>query len=383
MKKTVYCIVGIGFLALCSLWHSCKQKETHDAYTILDLKELYSSGDQSKWPKPTLDSTIVDFEDIGVLPPIRFPEDNPYSEEKRELGKVLFFDPRLSVSGQISCASCHDPELGWGDGRRVSFGHDRTSGERNAKSIINVAYATSLFWDGRAESLEDQAKFPIQDEKEMNMHIEMATETIKNIKGYEPLFKDAFGTTEVSEDKIAKAIATFERTVVSRKSRFDKFIEGDSTQLTNQEIKGLHLFRTDARCLNCHNSPYFSDNQFHNAGLTYYGRKYEDLGLYDLTGNAEDVGKFKTPSLREIMKTGPYMHNGLFPTIRGVLNMYNAGMPHNKPNKEQESDTLFPQTSSHLLPLELSEEELRALEAFLESITSTIYREPAPEVLPQ
>jgi cytochrome c peroxidase len=126
----------------------------------------------------------------------------------------------------------------------------------------------------------------------------------------------------------------------------------------------------------------FSDNQFHNAGLTYYGRKYEDLGRYNITKNADDVGKFRTPSLREVGKTGPYMHNGLFPELRGVLNLYNAGMPNVKPKGEQVNDKLFPKTSPLLKKLELDKEELDALEAFLQSITSVIYREPAPEKLP-
>ncbi len=352
-------------------------------YSISELKILYSSGDKNKWPKPVLDSTVINFEDIGVLPEVVFPENNPYSESKRELGKILFFDPRLSSSGQISCASCHDPELGWGDGKRVSHGHNRAPGVRNSKSIINSAFAKVLFWDGRATSLEEQAKFPIQDEKEMNSHVDIAIKKIRKIKGYKPLFTEAFGDDKITEDKIFKAIATFERTVVSRKSRFDKFIEGDSTQLSDKEIFGLHLFRTKARCINCHNSSYFSDNQFHNAGLTYYQREYEDLGLYNITKKPEDVGKFKTPSLREIMKTGPYMHNGLFPEMRGVLNMYNAGMPNLKPKPEQENDQLFPKTSPLLKKLNLTREELDALEAFMESITSVIYREPAPKQLPQ
>ena len=374
----------LSLLAVTFTTVSLRQEKNDDTYyTIPQLKQLYSSGNPSLWPKPTVDSAVIDFQDIGVLPDVTFPKYNPYNEAKRELGKILFFDPRLSSSGQISCASCHDPELGWGDGKRVSNGHDRQSGKRNAKPIINSAFAKVLFWDGRASSLEDQARFPIQDDKEMNHDIKKAVKDIKKIKGYKKLFADAFGTETITEDRILKAIATFERTVVSKKSRFDKFIMGDSTQLNDQEVLGLHLFRTKARCINCHNSPYFSDNQFHNAGLTYYKREYEDLGLYNISKKASDVGKFRTPSLREIMKTAPYMHNGLFPHMRGVLNMYNAGMPNNKPKPGQENDPLYPVTSPLLKKLELNETELKALEAFMESITSVIYREPAPKELPK
>ncbi len=346
-----------------------------------ELRRIYSSG-QENWPKAFVDSSVVNFEELGVLPEVTFPKDNPFSEAKRELGKTLFFDPRLSGSGQIACASCHDPDLGWSDGRRVSLGHDRTPGSRNSKTIINSAFSTSFFWDGRAATLEDQAKFPIEDAKEMNVHIDLAIKRIKKVKGYQKLFEDAFGDGKITEDKILKAIATFERTVVSRKSKFDKFISGDSTQMSDKEILGLHLFRTKARCMNCHNSPYFSDNQFHNAGLTYYQREYQDLGLYNITKKNEDVGKFKTPSLREISNTGPYMHNGLFPHLRGVLNLYNAGMPRNKRKPGQENDPMFPETSPLLQKLNLSEEELQALEAFMESISSVIYREKLP-ALPQ
>lgn len=382
MKKIsgLLCII-LAFTSLISWKNYLPSDEKY--YSISELKKLYSSGDKSKWPKPLLDSTIIDFEDIGVLPKPEYPNDNLFSESKRELGKVLFFDPRLSSSGQIACASCHDPELGWGDGKRVSHGHDRVPGIRNSKPIINVAFSKIFFWDGRAATLEEQAKFPIEDSREMNSHMDIATTNIKKIKGYEKLFEEAYGDKKIDQDQILKAIATFERTVVSKKSRFDKFIEGDSTKLSNQEIKGLHLFRTKARCLNCHNSALFSDNQFHNVGLTYYGRKYEDLGRYNVTKKIEDVGKFRTPSLREITKTGPYMHNGLFPEIRGVLNMYNVGMPNQKRKPEQANDPLFPINSPLLHRLNLNEEEMQALEAFLGSISSVIYREPAPEEFPK
>jgi len=382
MKNTYgFILILILFLSLASWQNYIPSDETY--YSLSELKKLYSSGDKSKWPKPLLDETVVNFQELGVLPKPEFPKDNPFSETKRELGKVLFFDPRLSSSGQIACASCHDPELGWGDGKRVSNGHDRVPGIRNSKPIINVAFSKIFFWDGRAATLEEQAKFPIEDTREMNSHMDIAVTNIKKIKGYEQLFEEAFGDKKIDQDRILKAIATFERTIFSRKSRFDRFIEGDSTKLTNKEILGLHLFRTKARCINCHNSALFSDDQFHNVGMTYYGRKYEDLGRYNVTKKAEDIGKFKTPSLREVTKTGPYMHNGLFPEIRGVLNMYNIGMPNQKRKPEQKDDPLFPVNSPLLHRLDLNEEELQALEAFMGSISSVIYREPAPEEFPK
>jgi cytochrome c peroxidase len=352
--------------------------------SIAELKRLYSGGDYTKWPKPEVDSIVYaqGFEDIGTLGKPEFPESNPYTEEKAELGKVLFFDPRLSKSGQISCANCHDPELSWGDGRRVSYGEGRLQGIRNSPSLMNIAYSKVFFWDGRASTLEDQASFPIKDTKEMNFHIDLATKRLNKIKGYKPYFKKAFGKEKLNQEEILKAIATFERTLISPKSRFDKFIAGDSTQLTNKQVEGLHLFRTKARCINCHNTANFSDNKFHNIGLTYYGREYEDLGRYNVTGKAENVGEFKTQSLRGVSQNAPYMHNGLFPNLRGVLNMYNAGMPQPKRKETQLNDTLFPTTSKLIQKLKLNQSELEALESFITSLSTGAYK-MRPPVLPQ
>lgn len=351
-------------------------------YNIELLRKQYSSGDYEQWPAPTLDSTIAvaNFQDIGHLPEVNYPESNPYSDEKKELGKTLFFDPRLSQSGQIACASCHDSEIGWGDGRRSSYGHNRALGRRNAMTLLNVAYADKLFWDGRSSSLEDQVNFPIKDTLEMNFHINLAVSRISKIKGYKPLFKKAFNDTLVTEETIRKAIATFERSVVSESTRFDRFINGESDRFSDYEVLGLHLFRTKARCINCHNTGYFSDNEFHNTGLTYYGRKFEDLGRYEVTSKKEDIGKFKTASLREISRTGPYMHNGLFPHLEGIVNLYNAGMPQPKRKEHQLNDSLFPQTSNILQPLDLTNKEKYALAAFLKTLESRNKRETPPDL---
>ncbi|PID69411.1 MAG: cytochrome-c peroxidase [Flavobacteriales bacterium] len=347
-----------------------------------ELRKVYSSGDNTLWPEPHLDLSVVPyFEEIGPLPKIEFPEYNPYSEPKKELGKLLFFDPRLSRSGQIACASCHDSQLGWADGKRVSFGHDRKMGARNAMTILNSGFVDSLFWDGRAVSLEDQVHFPIQDSVEMNAPFDMAVNNISKIAGYRTYFEKAFGDSKVTKERIAKAIATYERTIVSRKNRFDKFVEGDSTQLTDSEILGLHLFRTKARCINCHNSPLFSDNSFHNTGLSYYGRKYEDLGRYDVTKKAKDVGKFRTPSLRELQFTAPYMHNGLFPILSGVINMYDAGMPRPKRKKHQLNDSLFPATTPLVKKLNLTDAEKKALLDFLLALSERRHREQPPRLV--
>ncbi|ATL45278.1 c-type cytochrome [Elizabethkingia sp. HX WHF] len=351
------------------------------AYTVDELRDLYSGGDKSKWPKPHLFAEAEEhFQDIGPLADMQYPADNPYSEDKMELGKTLFFDPRLSKSGQIACASCHNPELGWADGNRVSFGHDRQNGTRNAPTLLNIGFAKTFFWDGRSATLEEQVKAPIENPVEMNLHMSLATKNIRKIKGYKPYFEKAFGTTEITEDRIAKAIATFERSLISPPSRFDKFVSGKRNALTDAEVKGLHLFRTKANCINCHNTPYFSDQKFHNLGLTYYGRKYEDLGRYLVTLRNEDVGKFKTPTLREVSENKPYMHNGLFPELANIVMMYNAGMGRETPRGDQVNDPKFPHKSGMVEKLNMTDEEVFDVVAFLKTLNSYKYKMRAPEL---
>ncbi|MEC5164449.1 cytochrome c peroxidase [Flavobacterium sp. PL11] len=353
---------------------------------IDDLRAIYSNGDPSKWPKPEL-SELVDlskFQDIGVLPAVPFPVDNAYSKEKAALGKALFFDPRLSISGQISCANCHNPELAWTDNLTRSFGHDRQNGQRNAMTIINTGYATSLFWDGRASSLEDQSKFPIQDPFEMNAHIDFAIDKIKNLKGYQTLFESAFVDKKVSLENVQKAIATFERTLTSGSniSKFDKFIKGNAKIYSDDEVLGLHLFRTKAQCINCHNTPYFSDNEFHNDGQTLFGTINEDFGRYLITKDKADIGKFRTPTLREVSRTGPWMHHGHFPSLIDVVQFYNLGNP--APIQQKylgtKRDSLLPTTSAMLKKLNLSRDEEKALVAFLETLSTPIQRMKMPEL---
>lgn len=357
-----------------------RPEKTAEEYTALakELREKYSKPPE-QWPEPTIDPGLeAGYKEIGKLPDVTFPADNPFSAEKAELGKMLFFDPRLSGSGQVACASCHDPDLGWADGRTVAFGHARQTTQRNAPSIMNSAYHTSFFWDGRAKSLEEQAVAPILNEGEMRGNPEEVTATIGSIKEYRKRFKEVFGTEEVSMELIGKAIATFERTINGGRSKFDQFVGGKNREaMTDEAIRGLHLFRTDARCANCHMGPNFSDDKFHNVGLSYYGRPFEDLGQYNITKNPEDVGKFRTPSLRNITRTGPYMHNGLF-ELEGVLNLYNAGMPTLKRKAGQEDDPLFPTKSPHLRVLNLNDRDKADLIAFLTALEEPRLRVRAP-----
>ena len=363
---------------------SCK-KDKQDTYTSIDdLRQAYSSGDATTWPEPTLDS-IIDkstFKDIGVLPAMPFPKDNAYSKDKAKLGKTLFFDPRLSDSGQIACASCHNPELGWTDNLTRSFGHDRQTGGRNSMTILNSGYAHTLFWDGRASNLEDQAQFPIGDPLEMNKPLNLAVAVIAGIKGYQPLFKKAFGNDSVSLKRIQYAIATFERTIKSPKSKFDHFVSGKSDKFSDQEVLGLHLFRTKAQCINCHNTPYFSDNQFHNDGQTLFGTKNEDFGSYNVTKNRDDVGKFRTPTIREVARTGPWMHNGHFPSLLDVVEYYNLGNPApiQKALLGTPRDSLIPEPSPLSKKLHLDKPEVDALLAFIATLTTPTRRILLPEL---
>ena len=352
-----------------------------------ELRKVYSKP-SSEWPKADIDEGI-DAIEIGLLPEVSFPKDNPYSKAKAKLGERLFHDGQLSRSGQIACASCHDSDLGWGDGRQNSFGHNRQRGKRNAPTIENIAFVEPLFWDGRAKTVEQQALMPIQDPIEMNFTLEELETRLNADQEYKAEFKQVFNQEFVSSENIAKALATYQRTITSRLSDFDRFLMASEqksermkdyyrSRLSDQALWGMHLFRTKARCMNCHFGPTFSDNKFHNIGLTYYKREYEDLGLYNVTKNNQDTGKFKTPGLRGVFNTKPWMHNGLFSDMTGILNIYNAG---GVPIAKDPNDPMSPETSRILKPLQLSQQEIQAIVAFLHSITAVPAGGPAPEFL--
>ncbi|MGC4033235.1 MAG: cytochrome c peroxidase [Tepidisphaeraceae bacterium] len=321
----------------------------------------------AEWPAPEVDPSVKPIE-LGLLPEPQHPTNNPFSKEKADLGRELFFEPKLSGSGQFACASCHNPELGWSDGTSLSFGHDRQNAKRNAPTIQNVAFKTHYFWDGRAGTLEDQVLIPLTADNEMHGDPVTAVDRLGKTKTYPRLFKAAFGDEAISIERIQQAIACFERQQVGGRSDFDRFLRGRTTALSDEAVRGLHLFRTKAGCLNCHSGPNFTDNQFHNVGLSYYGRKLQDLGRYEITKKPEDVGAFLTPGLRNVERTAPYMHNGLF-DLDGVLNLYNAGMPTLRRLPKYEGDPLFPTKSPLLKPLRLNPQEIADLKAFLLSLT--------------
>ena len=260
--------------------------------------------------------------------------------------------------------------MAFADGRRVSFGHDRQSGRRNAPSLVMSGYSSALFWDGRGASLEQQAMHPIIDPLEMAFDIPQLLQQLNADPTYRTEFVQAFGPGPITQVQTAQALATFQRTLVSatRNTPFEQLLRGRSQRMSDEQLYGLHLFRTKARCMNCHFGPALSDDQFHNLGLTYYGRKYEDLGRYEVSRKPEDVGAFRTPSLRLVMKTAPWMHNGLFVNMEGTLAFYNMGMPRPRPNAQQVDDPLFPRTSDRLKALNMDKDELRALRSFLDTL---------------
>lgn len=334
----------------------------------------------AQWPAPHVDSGIT-WQELSRLPPVEHPVDNPYSPLKERLGKSLFFEPRLSASGEMACASCHDPDLAWADGRTVSFGHLRKPLARNAPTIRNVAFQPSLFWDGRAPSIEAQVEAVLLNPAEMHVTREHVVKVLSESATYRELFSQAFGDPEITFDRTAQALACFQRTIVGGHSRFDRFATGEHEALSDEELIGLDLFRREARCLNCHHGPLFSDGKFHDLGLSYYGRSLEDLGRFEITHEAADVGRFRTPSLRDVTRTSPLMHNGLF-ELSGVLAMYNVGMVTMKRQAHQLDDPLFPAKSPLLKPLGLNRQDLADLKAFLGTLEEPPRRvRPPPAAL--
>lgn len=378
MKKTVY----VAAISVVFVFLNFAPKVNRDLMNIQDptFEDIVNSYKKaiSQWPKATIDPEAK----WSEFSPIKRDVDFFKNQDKPEviLGKMLFFDPKLSKSDQISCSSCHDPEMGWTDRRRVSLGNDHLMGTRNTPTILNIAERKSFFWDGRASTLEDQAISPIAAHHEMDMDPSTLPDKFEKFKNYKKLFKDAFGTESVTFNRITTALAAFQKTIKSQPSRFDQFLEGNYKAMTDQEIYGMHIFRTKARCMNCHNGQYLTDESFHNIGLTYYKRQYQDLGLYDVTKKAEDVGKFRTPQLRDLNLTRPWMHNGLFDDLEGIINIYNSGMHMIDPKPEQKlKDPMYPVTDPLMKKLDLTVDEKKALILFLEALNGTKFKMRRPD----
>lgn len=256
------------------------------------------------------------------LPPLPVPDNNPMTAEKVALGKMLYFDTRLSADKTISCATCHDPKMAWAEHTPTSTGIEKQVGERNSPTIINAAYATSQFWDGRAASLEEQALGPVENPIEMGHKMEAVVDAFAKVPEYQERFQKVFNR-DVNKEDFALAIAAFERTVLSGNSPYDKFKAGDETALNDAQKRGMHKFE-DAGCTVCHTPPLFSNWRFYNAGVGIDKEK-PDAGRKQVTDRDKDMGAFRVPGLREVANTHPYFHDGSAKTLEDAVALMAAG----------------------------------------------------------
>lgn len=303
------------------------------------------------------------------LKPMKTPRDNPLTAEKIELGKQLYFDKRLSSDDTISCASCHDPKKGWSNGEQFATGVRSQKGGRNSPTIVNAGYSYFQFWDGRAIHVEGQAMGPVQNPVEMAMKEEDVVEKLNKIEGYREQFQKVFGT-DVTSDGIAKAIGAFERTILSGDAPYDRFKAGDKKALSESAQRGMKLFSGKAHCSACHSGPNFTDGAFHNIGV---GMELEkpDKGRAEISKLAGDTGSFKTPTLREIARTAPYMHDGSVKTLEEVVEHYDRGGVDN------------PYLDEEMFPLDLNDQEKADLVQFMkEGLSSASYPTVEPPKLP-
>jgi cytochrome c peroxidase len=297
---------------------------------------------------------------------IPFPKDNAYTPEKAALGKKLYFDTRLSVTSAQSCASCHSPGFGWGDGLAVGVGHGMNKLGRHSPTIINAAWSSIFMWDGRLASLEEQALGPIQSPGEMNMQIDQLMDRLTSIPEYKPLFEKAFPNEGMKVATLAKAIATYERTVVSERAPLDAWIDGNEKAISDEAKRGFELFNTKAQCAACHEGWNFTNEGFQDIGLPS-----DDVGRGKYLPNVIKMQHaFKTPSLREISRRSPYMHDGSLPTLEAVVDHYDRG------------GVDRPSRSDLMKPLGLTTQEKADLVAFLRTLNSDLSPTSVP-VLPR
>lgn len=271
------------------------------------------------------------------------PEDNPITVEKVALGRRLFHDRRLSRDRSISCASCHDPDHAFTDGRPIAIGVHNRLGRRSAPALVNRGYGRAFFWDGRASTLEEQVVQPIQDHNEMDMTL-----------------AEVSARVGVEEPDIARALASYVRSIVSGNAPFDRFVNGDRKALTAEQQAGLRIFRGKGNCTACHVGPTFSDERFHDTGVAWRDGRFQDEGRAAVTSIDADRGAFKTPTLREIARTAPYMHDGSLGTLDEVIDYYDRGG-----NVHRGLDV-------EIQPLKLTSDERRALALFLRALSGTV-----------
>jgi cytochrome c peroxidase len=294
-----------------------------------------------------------------------FPEDNAFTPEREALGRALFFDPRLSGSGWISCATCHNPGLSWGDGLPRAIGHGMQTLGRRTPTILNLAWGQAFFWDGRADTLEAQALGPIQAAGEMNLDLPTMVARIAAIDSYKALFARAYPGEPLAAETVAKAIATFERGIVSQPAPFDRWLAGDEDAISADAKRGFVVFNTKAACAKCHSGWRFTDDSFHDIGVAG-----EDVGRGALLADIPAVQHaFKTPTLRDADRRGPYMHDGSVASLDAVIDFYDRG-----------GVVARESLSNDLKPLGLSGDEKRQLLAFMRTLTSPAHHVQVPSL---
>ena len=337
---------------------------------------------------------------LAALGPPPIPADNPQTDAKIELGKMLFFDTRLSGDASVACSTCHEPNQGWGFSGDISRGYPGTIHWRNSQTVVNSAYYGKLFWAGSVSSLEKQAPAAAKGGVAGNLETDIAEARLAFIPEYRKRFKEVFGDEYPKLGNVWRAMASFERTLVQRDTPFDKYMNGDKSALSEEAVRGKALFEGKANCIECHNGALFSDQKYYNLGvpraerwlddglaqITFRFENYakgvtqkmyreikDDAGFYFRTKEPADKGKFRTPSLRYTLYTAPFMHNGSFFDLTEVVEFYNAGGGTNE----------FSATKTDLIkPLNLSEGEIKDLVAFLESLSGDEIKVKTPKLPP-
>ncbi len=316
-------------------------------------------------PHPTAQSPARPEIPLGLDAYMPVPEDNPFTLDKVSLGRRLFSDTILSRNRRLACVTCHDPERAFTDERPVAVGIFGRKGTRHVPTLINRGYGSKFFWDGRIARLEAQVLEPIRHRKEMDLPLGEAVERLRDHRVYPVLFQVAFGRA-ITTDDLGRALASYVRTILSGTSPFDRYMNGEREALSEQAREGLRIFRGKGNCTACHVGPTFTDERFHNTGVAWKRPRAEergellDQGRYLVTGEEDDRGAFKTPTLREVARTAPYMHDGSLATLEDVIEFYDRG---GNPNPYLDSD---------VRPLKLTSQEKQALITFLRALSGTV-----------
>ncbi|KAA3624346.1 MAG: cytochrome-c peroxidase [Bacteroidetes bacterium] len=332
--------------------------------TVLFVASSCEDDDPMIIDRPDYDPTPYSLDYPSYLPIMEIPEDNPMTEEGVSLGRMLFYDPILSADSTLSCAGCHKMEYSFTDERQFSVGIDGSVGTRQAMHIVNIGWMPDLFWDGRSQGLEAQALEPVINPIEMMDTWPNVVNKLSNHDDYPDLFWAAFGEDQITKEQVVKAIAQFERTMISGDSRYDLIVERNEGFFTDAELEGFEIFNTErGDCFHCHGGILFTDNLFHNNGLDSV---FPDIGLEEVTGDPLDRGLFKTPGLRNIELTAPYMHDGRFETLEEVIDHYSEGLVYS-----ETIDPLMKQIAQG--GIQLTDQEKASLLAFLKTLTDTSF----------